>query len=86
MLRRIRRDFQVTIVLITHELDAVRALCDRVAVLEKGQIAEEGPVEKVLLQPESAAAKRLVHRDYSGLPFLTPTVGVVSREDSGFVP
>jgi D-methionine transport system ATP-binding protein len=60
LLRKVRDELNVTILLITHELNAVRAICDRVAVLDRGQIVEEGPVEAVLLQPKSEAARRLL--------------------------
>ncbi len=60
LLQRIRNEFGVTILIITHEIDAVSAICDRVAVLEDGRIVEEGEVAKVLSQPESSAAKRLL--------------------------
>jgi D-methionine transport system ATP-binding protein len=67
LLQRVRRDFDVTILLITHELDAVRAICDRVAVLDAGRVMEEGPTEQVLLRPQSGAAKRLVRKDSVGV-------------------
>jgi D-methionine transport system ATP-binding protein len=60
LLQRVRDEMGVTILLITHELDAVRAICDRVAVLDHGTIVEEGPVEEVLLRPKSDAAQRLL--------------------------
>jgi D-methionine transport system ATP-binding protein len=60
LLRRVRDEFHVTIVLITHDLESVRAICDRVAVLEAGRIAEEGRMEDVLLSPASSAAQRLI--------------------------
>ena len=60
LLRKVRDELNVTVLLITHELDAVRAICDRVAVLDRGQIVEEGPVEEVLLQPKSEATRRLL--------------------------
>jgi D-methionine transport system ATP-binding protein len=53
-LDRVRDEFGVTIVLVTHQLDSVRAICDRVAVLDAGRIVEEGPVPEVLLNPEVA--------------------------------
>ena len=60
LLRRVRDEFHVTILLITHDLESVRAICDRVAVLEAGRIAEEGRMEDVLLSPVSSAAQRLI--------------------------
>jgi D-methionine transport system ATP-binding protein len=61
LLRRVRDEFHVTILLITHDLESVRAICDRVAVLESGRIAEEGAVDEVFLAPKSNAAKRLLN-------------------------
>ena len=60
-LRRVRDEFGVTVVLVTHQLESVRAICDRVAVLDAGQIVEEGPVREVLRNPSSAAARRLLN-------------------------
>ena len=63
LLRRVRDELGVTILLITHELSAVRAICDRVAVLDQGTIVEEGLVEKVLLRPASSTTQRLLGRN-----------------------
>jgi D-methionine transport system ATP-binding protein len=60
LLRRVRDELGVTILLITHQLDAIRSICDRVAVLERGVIVEEGRVEDVLLRPKSHATQRLL--------------------------
>ncbi len=60
LLARVRKEFGVTILLITHELSAVRAICDRVAVLDAGRIVEDEPVDQLLTQPTSAAAIRLL--------------------------
>lgn len=61
LLRRVRDEFNVTVLLITHELQSVRAICDHVAVLEGGRIAEQGRMEDILLAPSSLAAQRLIH-------------------------
>jgi D-methionine transport system ATP-binding protein len=63
LLKRIRDELGVTILLITHEIDAVRAICDRVAVLDSGSIVEEGTVEQVFTAPASRATERLLGRD-----------------------
>ena len=60
LLRRVRDEFHVTVLLITHDLESVRAICDHVAVLEAGRIAEQGRMEDVLLAPASLAAQRLL--------------------------
>ncbi len=54
------RRFRITIVLITHEMAVVKQICDRVAVLEGGELVEEGPVFQVFTQPGSATARRFV--------------------------
>jgi D-methionine transport system ATP-binding protein len=44
LLSKINRELGLTIVLITHEMDVIRRVCDRVAVLDAGQMVETGPV------------------------------------------
>ncbi|MGX9079463.1 methionine ABC transporter ATP-binding protein, partial [Klebsiella pneumoniae] len=44
LLAEINRELGLTIVLITHEMDVIRRVCDRVAVMDAGVIVEEGPV------------------------------------------
>jgi D-methionine transport system ATP-binding protein len=60
LLKDIQARTRVTIVLVTHELEVVRALCHRVAVMEAGRIVEAGAVERVFTAPESRAAQRLM--------------------------
>ncbi len=74
LLRRVRDELGVTIVLITHEIDAVRAICDRVAVLEHGRVVEEGPVSEILHFPRNQATKRLLTPSSELLNGITPLV------------
>ncbi|CAN5489122.1 methionine ABC transporter ATP-binding protein [soil metagenome] len=60
LISTLNRELGLTIVLITHEMDVVRRVCDRVAVLEGGAVVESGPVEEVFLHPASATARRFV--------------------------
>lgn len=60
LLQRVNRELGVTILVITHEMDVVRALADRVVVMEKGRIIESGDVFDVLSNPRHAATKRFV--------------------------
>jgi D-methionine transport system ATP-binding protein len=63
----LNRELGLTIVLITHEMDVVRRVCDRVAVLEAGKVVETGLVEQVFLHPASATARRFV-MEADGVP------------------
>ena len=60
LLSEINRELGLTIVLITHEMDVVRQICDRVAVLDAGRVVETGPVEEVFLHPRHPATLALV--------------------------
>jgi D-methionine transport system ATP-binding protein len=60
LLRDINQRFGLTIVLITHEMDVIRAVCDRVAVLDKGRVVETGEVAQVLLHPRHAVTRSMV--------------------------
>ncbi|WP_328595977.1 methionine ABC transporter ATP-binding protein [Aureimonas psammosilenae] len=60
LLQDINRRLGLTIILITHEMEVVRAIADRVAVIEAGRIVEEGPVWQVFAQPHQALTKGLL--------------------------
>jgi D-methionine transport system ATP-binding protein len=60
LLGRVNLEMGVTIVLITHELDVIRAVADRVAVMDSGRIAETGTVYDVFAHPRATAAADFV--------------------------
>lgn len=60
LLRRVNRELGVTILLITHEMDVVRTLADRVVVMDAGRIIESGDVFDVLSTPQQPATRRFV--------------------------
>ena len=60
LLAEINRELGLTIVLITHEMDVIRRVCDHVAVMDAGVIVEQGPVAEVFLHPQHATTKRFV--------------------------
>jgi D-methionine transport system ATP-binding protein len=61
LLAEINRELKLTIVLITHEMDVVRRVCDRVAVLDGGAIVERGKVADVFLHPQHPTTMRFVN-------------------------
>jgi D-methionine transport system ATP-binding protein len=60
LLLDINRQLGLTIVLITHEMDVIRSICDRVAVIDDGAIVEEGEVTQVFLHPKHPTTRRFV--------------------------
>lgn len=60
LLRDINEKLGVTIVVITHEMQVVEQICNKVAVMEKGSVVESGPVQEVFLRPQSDVARNLI--------------------------
>ena len=63
LLAEINRELKLTIVLITHEMDVIRRVCDQVAVMDAGMIVEQGSVAEVFLHPKHPTTKRFVQED-----------------------
>ncbi|GGX64927.1 methionine ABC transporter ATP-binding protein [Streptomyces hiroshimensis] len=60
LLERVNRELGITIVLITHEMDVVRSLCDRVAVMADGKVVESGGVYEVFSRPQHPTTEAFV--------------------------
>lgn len=68
LLRDINQRLGLTIILITHEMAVIRAICDRVVVLEGGQVVEQGPVWQVFGNPQHEVSRTLLAPLQHGLP------------------
>lgn len=60
LLLDINQKFGVTILLITHEIDVIRKICDKVAVIDKGEIIEMGRAVDVILHPQQELTRKLI--------------------------
>ncbi len=60
LLRDINQRFNLTIVLITHEMNVIKEICDKVAVIEDGVIVEEGNVLNVFTDPQTKTAQEFI--------------------------
>jgi len=60
LLSSINAEFGITVVLVTHEMRVVQAICDRVAVLNLGELVEMGNVSEVYMDPHHEATQRLL--------------------------
>ncbi|WP_175656644.1 methionine ABC transporter ATP-binding protein [Burkholderia ambifaria] len=68
LLADINRRLGLTIVLITHEMEVIRAVCDTVAVIEQGEVVETGPVWRVFGDPRHGATRALLSTLVHDLP------------------
>lgn len=60
LLKKLKDELNLTIVLITHEMSAVKKICDKVAVMQQGKIVEKGNLRDVVLHPKNALTKSFV--------------------------
>lgn len=60
LLRKVNRELGVTVVLITHQMQVIKQIADRVAVIDAGEIAEMGSVIEVFTQPQQSITKSLI--------------------------
>lgn len=68
LLLKINRQLKLTIVLITHEMGVIRLLADRVIVLQKGKIIEEGSISHIFSHPQSETTQQLLQEEQPALP------------------
>lgn len=57
LIKEIQKKMNLTVVMITHQMEVVRDACDRVAVLESGKVVEEGLVSDIFAHPQSDVTK-----------------------------
>ncbi|MHC2999349.1 diguanylate cyclase [Microbacterium sp. HJ5] len=68
LLGELRARDGLTLLLVSHDIGVVQNLCDEVVVMKDGRVVEEGPTEKVLLQPQVAYTRRLL----ASIPVIDP--------------
>ena len=61
LIKQINSQYNITVVLITHEMSVIQQICNRCAVLEDGKLVEENSVEELFRHPKTKAAKRLIY-------------------------
>lgn len=74
LIQDINRRLGITVVVITHDMKVIEAICSRVAILDHGRMAETGTVEEVFANPRSEAGRRLVYPDGAPLELLPEAV------------
>jgi len=91
LLREINRKTGITVVMITHQMEVVRQICDRVAVLDKGEVVELGSTLDVFAEPFHAITRAMVSEATSSqlseetLTAMQQRIAEVARADDGSV-
>lgn len=93
LIRQLSKDLGLTVLLITHEMDVVKRICDSAAVMSQGRILEQGPVEKLLTTEKSLLGQALfplgeipetsgavVEITFTGIPTDRPVIAQLARE------
>jgi D-methionine transport system ATP-binding protein len=60
LIQGLQKKLGITVVLVTHQMEVIRAICMRVAVLDGGRVVEQNEVEQVFSAPQSKAAKEML--------------------------
>ena len=60
LLKRVNTEFGTTILVVTHEMDVIKDLCDSVAVMEDGRVVESGDVLDLFISPSHPTTRRFV--------------------------
>ena len=63
LLKEINRTMGVTVIVITHEMAVIEAICDRVAIIDSSHIAEVGTVSEIFSEPKSRIGRQLILGD-----------------------
>ncbi len=75
LLKKINKELNITIVLITHEMDVVKEICNRMAIMQGGKVIEEGSVYDIFADPKNELTKEFIE---SVVSFEVPEA-IVSR-------
>ncbi|NGX45440.1 MAG: Methionine import ATP-binding protein MetN [Chlamydiae bacterium] len=68
LLKKVNQELGVTIVLISHEMEVIKEICNKVAVLDKGEIVEQGLVSEIFAEPKHPMTKHFIRNVSHEIP------------------
>lgn len=86
LLKSLNEKLNITIVIITHEMSVVKAICNKVAIMELGKVIEEGKIESVFVNPKHQVTKKFIdstteiHKIYEMIETNNPLVELGENE------
>ena len=88
LLKDINEKYGITIVIITHSMEVVQEICTHVAIIDAGELAENGTVADVFASPKSRAAKKLVFQGDQKVAIMKSRrcIRIVFTKNSSFEP
>lgn len=79
LLKEINKQLGITIVLITHQMEVIKEICSKVAVMEKGKVLETGSLVDVFGSPKSHITREFISKDFHYERFTEPKRGETSK-------
>lgn len=79
LLKRVNSEFGITVIVITHEMDVVRKIADRVAVLDRGALVEEGDVYGIFSEPQADLTQKIVANSLHDKPSANDAAELAQR-------
>lgn len=88
LLKRINKEYGITIAVVTHEMSVIEEICDEVAILDEGRVVESGNVTEIFAAPKSPQAKRLILGSSNGIDQMQgrQCIRIVFKENSSYEP
>lgn len=88
LLKEINQKYQITIVVITHEMSVIQEICTDVAILSNGRLVEQGSVTEIFTSPKTEEAKNLVFQEETRILDMRGShcVRIIFKENSSFEP
>jgi D-methionine transport system ATP-binding protein len=68
LLKKVNKELGITILLITHEMHVIQSICDKVAVMEEGEVIESGAVFETFTNPQHSTTQRFIQSIQQDLP------------------
>lgn len=79
LLKKINKEMGITIILITHQMEVIKQICNKIAVMEHGKILETGGLVEVFTKPKSQITKDFISKDVHFERLTLPKEGEVSK-------
>ena len=79
LLKKINKEMGITIVLITHQMEVIKQICNKIAVMEHGRILETGQLIDVFTKPKSQITRDFISKDMHFERLTLPSEGEISK-------